>query len=149
MLSTAGLAWQEPAAETKDTVFQFQSMPPTWVVVLVVVPLVIAFAWWSYGGLSRIEPHNRAILSVLRGAAILLLLFAIAQPILETRTYTQIRSQIHFLVDDSASMQRKDTYPDAEQKRSRCGEAARASRNSPSVTPRGAGREGAREARTA
>lgn len=104
------------ATTTADQFFQFQNMPALWVVGLVVVPLVIGFAWWSYGGLTRIEPGTRAVLSVLRGLAILVCLFAIAQPILEIRHYTQIQSQVHILVDDSASMQLQDTYPDAEQK---------------------------------
>ena len=104
------------AEATADQFFQFQNMPELWVVGLVIVPLVIGFAWWSYGGLTRIAPRTRGILSVLRGLAILACLFAIAQPILEIRHYTQIQSQVHILVDDSASMQRRDTYPDAEQK---------------------------------
>ncbi len=93
----------------------FDNMPELWVIGLVIVPLVIAFAWWSYGGISRIEPRTRGILSVLRGGAILVCLVALSQPIMEIRQYTQIQSQVHILVDDSASMQRKDTYPDAEQ----------------------------------
>ncbi|MEE2887916.1 MAG: vWA domain-containing protein [Planctomycetota bacterium] len=103
------------AATSADQFFQFQNMPALWIVGLVIVPLVIGFAWWSYGGLARIAPRTRGVLSVLRGLAILLCLFAIAQPILEIRHYTQIQSQVHILVDDSASMQRRDTYPDAKQ----------------------------------
>ena len=105
----------EEASLTTEERLEFQNMPELWLVGLVLVPLVIAFAWWSYGGLSRLEPRTRVALSVLRGAAILVCLVALFQPILEIRQFTQIESQVHILIDDSASMQRKDTYPDPRQ----------------------------------
>ena len=110
---------QDPGAAPKaaeevhtEEQLDFENMPELWVVALLIVPLVIGFAWWSYGGLSRIEPRTRAVLSILRGAAIIVCLIALSQPIMEMRQYTQIQSQVHVLVDDSASMQRRDTYPD-------------------------------------
>ena len=48
---------------------EFLNMPELWVVGLVIAPLVLGFAWWSYGGLTRISARSRAILSVLRGLA--------------------------------------------------------------------------------
>ena len=105
----------EAASLTTEERLEFQNMPELWLVGLVLVPLVIAFAWWSYGGLSRLELRTRVVLSVLRGLAILACLIALFQPILEIREFTQIESQVHFLIDDSASMQRKDTYPDPRQ----------------------------------
>ncbi len=93
----------------------FLNLPELWIIGLVILPLVLAFAWWSYGGLSRLEPRTRVILSVLRGAAILCCLLALAQPVYERKSYTTLETQVHVLVDDSASMQRKDTYPDSTQ----------------------------------
>ena len=104
-----------PQIHVEETL-ELQNSPELWVLCLVILPLVIGFAWWSYGGLTRIEPRTRATLSVLRGLAIAVCLVAIFQPVMEVRQFTQIRSQVHILVDDSASMQRKDTYPDEKQR---------------------------------
>ncbi|MBK8978235.1 MAG: hypothetical protein IPM29_20210 [Planctomycetes bacterium] len=112
-------ATQEPAGEqaiqTQES-FLFLNLPPTWVVALVVLPLTIGFAWWAYGGLSRLEPRTRLLLASLRGLAIAACLFLAFQPAIERVRYTEVQSQVHVLVDDSASMRRKDTYPDDEQR---------------------------------
>ena len=50
----------DPAASA-DQFFQFQNLPALWVIALVIVPLVIGFAWWSYGGLTRIDPRTRTV----------------------------------------------------------------------------------------
>ena len=88
---------------------EFLNNPGLWVLCMVILPLVIGFAWWSYGGLTRIEPRTRAILSVLRGLAIAVCLVANFQPVMEVRQFTQIRSQVHLLVDDSPRIPRRDT----------------------------------------
>ncbi len=108
---------QDPAGAAIQTErrLDFLNMPELWVVGLVVLPLAVAFAWWSYGGVRRLEPRTRVILSTLRGITILVCLVAIAQPILELIQYTRLQTQVHVLVDDSASMQRRDTYPDEAQ----------------------------------
>lgn len=115
-------AWQagidDPARArvvTEET-FRFLGMPELWVVVLVLLPGVLLFAWWAYAGLRRLEPRPRALLVGLRGLAVIALLLAIFQPAFETKRYTTVQTQVHVLVDDSASMQRKDTYPDPDQR---------------------------------
>ena len=91
-------------------------MPELWVVALLVVPAVVAFAWWTYAGLRRMESRSRVLLAALRGLALAVLLFALFQPVIEQVRYTTVRTQVQVLVDDSASMQRRDTYPDGEQR---------------------------------
>ncbi|MFO1052582.1 MAG: VWA domain-containing protein [Planctomycetota bacterium] len=97
--------------QTEET-FRFLALPPAWVLGLVVLPAIVLFARWSYGGLARLEPSTRALLATLRGLAILFCVFLLLQPAFERVRYSQIKGQVHVLVDDSASMQRKDSYPE-------------------------------------
>lgn len=101
-----------------EETFRFLSAPPAWVVGLVLLPLLALFTWWSYCGLERLEPRVRWTLSVGRGIAVALCLLALFRPAFEKVSYTTRRAQVHVLVDDSASMQRKDSYPDARQQQS-------------------------------
>ena len=57
----AAQAAAEAAEIHTEERLQWQNMPELWVVGLVIAPLVLAFAWWSYGGLSRIEPKYRVM----------------------------------------------------------------------------------------
>ncbi len=109
---------QDPAAATTTYVeetFRFLSLPPLWVLALLVFPATVAFAWWSYGGLARLERGTRIVLSCLRWVAIVLCCLLVFQPAFETTTWRRTQNQVHVLVDDSASMLRKDRYPAAEQ----------------------------------
>jgi hypothetical protein len=106
----------DPAAQTYvEETFRFLHLPPTWVLALLVLPASVAFVWWSYSGLVRLERPTRIVLSVLRWLAIAICCLLLFQPAFETTTYRKTQNQIHVLVDDSASMQRKDRYPAAEQ----------------------------------
>lgn len=109
---------QDPAETTlhTETVFRFLAAPPLWVIALIVVPGAAAFAWWSYTGLKRMESRSRAVLAAFRCLAILFCCALLFQPAWETTTWRRTRSQVHVLVDDSASMQRKDTYPEGEER---------------------------------
>jgi hypothetical protein len=64
--------------------------------------------------LTRLEPRSRFVLATLRWLAIAICCVLIFQPAFETTTYRKTQNQVHVLVDDSASMQRKDRYPDSE-----------------------------------
>jgi len=86
------------------------------VLALVVLPGSVAFAWWSYSGLRRLETPTRATLSALRWLAVVLCCLLLFQPAFEITTYRKTRNQVHVLVDDSASMARKDRYPADQQK---------------------------------
>jgi uncharacterized membrane protein len=107
--------------------FLFLALPPLWVLGLVILPATIAFSWWCYGGLKRLDRKTRITLAALRGLAIAICLVVLFQPAWETKRYTQRRTQIHVLVDDSASMGRRDTYPDDQTRAQRLEDAANVS----------------------
>jgi uncharacterized membrane protein len=106
----------DPAAQTYvEETFRFLHLPATWVLVLLVLPATVLFAWWSYGGLVRLERPTRIVLATLRWLAIAICCLLLFQPAFETTIYRKTQNQVHVLVDDSASMQRKDRYPAADQ----------------------------------
>ena len=109
---------QDPPTETttySEETFRFLAAPPLWVLALLVLPATALFAWWAYGGLHRLERTTRITLSVLRAAAIALCCVLLFQPAFEITTYRRTQNQVHVLVDDSASMARRDRYPEPEQ----------------------------------
>lgn len=97
--------------------FRFLAAPKLWVIALIVVPAIILVATWSYSGLKRLERAPRIALSVLRSLAILFCCFLLFQPSFEITTYRKTQNQVHVLIDDSASMLRRDIYPDPEQQK--------------------------------
>ncbi len=101
--------------QTEET-FLFLNLPAAWVIGLILIPGVIFVAWWSYAGISRLERPTRILLGSLRALALILGLLILFQPAFERIRYSKVQTQVHVLVDDSASMQRKDTYPDSEQR---------------------------------
>ncbi|MCR9245580.1 MAG: VWA domain-containing protein [bacterium] len=120
----ATLLWQDPSTATNtpesathvEETFRLLNAPPLWVTILVILPLTVAFAYWSYSGLTRLERPVRVTLSILRWLAIAVCLLLVFEPAFELTTYRKTRHQVHVLVDDSASMQRKDRYPDETQR---------------------------------
>ncbi len=116
------LQQQAPSGDPSETTtyveetFRFLNLPPLWVLALVVLPGSVAFAWWSYSGLRRLETPTRTTLSALRWLAVVLCCLLLFQPAFEITTYRKTRNQVHVLVDDSASMARKDRYPADEQR---------------------------------
>lgn len=109
---------QDPKPELatySEETFRFLAAPPLWVLALLVVPATALFAWWAYSGLQRLERPTRITLSVLRALAIAVCCVLLFQPAFEITTYRRTQNQVHVLVDDSASMGRKDRYPDSEQ----------------------------------
>ncbi|MCB9878717.1 MAG: hypothetical protein H6835_14065, partial [Planctomycetes bacterium] len=109
---------QDPESSTYvEEVFRFANAPPLWVLALIVIPATVLFAWWSYSGLSRLERPTRTVLSVLRWLAIAIACVLLFQPVFEVTTYRKTQNQVHVLVDDSASMSRKDGYPDEDEAR--------------------------------
>jgi hypothetical protein len=89
------------------------AMPELWVVVLVLVPAVVAAVAFCYrrerGTLDR---ASRWTLAAIRVAILLLILFLLFHPIIETTIYQVRRPTLAVLIDDSASMQREDRYAD-------------------------------------
>ncbi len=83
---------------------------PAWLLVLVVLPALFLFVRWSYRGETGLSPSRRRTLSALRLIGLLLLLLALLRPAAEWTKSQRIRSQVHFLLDDSASMSRHEAY---------------------------------------
>ncbi len=131
MIAQAALQAGKTAAR-----FRFEALPHPWVVFLVILPLVLLFAWFLYGRSQGVEGARRWILSALRAAAILLLVLALFRPILEKIRTREVRDQVLFLVDGSASMGRVDGYPDDEKTRDLSREAGLAGGESPSSLTR-------------
>ncbi|MEY4830649.1 MAG: hypothetical protein RLZZ562_2445 [Planctomycetota bacterium] len=108
--------WFQGDSTHVEETFRFLWLPPYWVLALVVFPAIALAAWWSYTGLTRLERNTRITLSTLRGAAIALCCVLLFQPAWETTVYRKTQNQVHVLVDDSASMSRKDAYPEGDQR---------------------------------
>src|SRR5262245_32760980 len=108
---------QEAGNAHREQTFRFLAAPPLWVIALIVVPGIALVAFWSYGGLKRLERRPRIALSLLRGLAVACCCLLLFQPAWETTTYRTTQNQVHVLVDDSASMSRRDSYPDDAQQR--------------------------------
>ena len=88
---------------------RFLDMPPAWVVVLVVLPLFLGVTWLGYGRES-LKSSTRLLLSGLRMAAFLLLFLVLARPVIVERREEVHPAGVLVLLDDSASMRRKDAY---------------------------------------
>lgn len=102
-------------ATYSEETFRFLAAPPLWVIALLIVPATAVFAWWSYTGLQRLERPTRIVLASLRWLAIAICCVLLFQPAFEITTYRRTQNQVHVLIDDSASMGRKDRYPNADQ----------------------------------
>lgn len=90
-------------------------LPAAWIVVLIVVPLVVAYVTFFY---RREVPIGRGAwrgwLAGLRCAVILLALAMLAEPVRRRTTYETRDSSLLVLVDDSLSMDIVDRYADRE-----------------------------------
>ncbi len=89
--------------------FRLLDAPEAWIVVLLVLPACAALAWLAYARES-IRPGARRILSLLRLAAILLLVAVLFRPVFVSRREEIRPAEVLVLVDDSASMLRSDAY---------------------------------------
>lgn len=94
------------------------NMPELWVVVLVLVPAVILIVSWLYRReRGNLTTPTRVMLTVIRIAIVLLVLFLLFQPVMETTVYQVRKPTLAVLIDESASMQRSDRYADAKTRR--------------------------------
>ncbi|HUR27321.1 MAG TPA: hypothetical protein VM509_03990 [Planctomycetota bacterium] len=98
----------EPSIGTRAT-FRLIDLPPAWVLVLVVAPLVFAVCWLGYRG-ERLSKAARFLLAGLRMGAIVTLLIVLFRPVLVERREDVQKAEVLVLLDDSASMRRKDAY---------------------------------------
>lgn len=84
-------------------------LPPAWVVVLVVLPLVALVAGGAYWR-EAIGRRPRIVLASLRAVSLLLLLLVLARPVKVLQQQDVQAPEVLVLVDDSASMAKADDY---------------------------------------
>lgn len=118
--SIASVAWpallaaqeiaNDDAKLTPEFTLRWLSAPPAWVTGLVLVPLIAGLVWWSYRRQGQLTTGQRVTLTALRCIAAILILLAIYRPALEISRNLKVRTEVHFLVDDSASMGRQESY---------------------------------------
>ncbi len=108
----------QDAALSADAKLETQSAlrwlgaPPAWVTGLIVVPLLIGIVWWSYRRQPGLGRKKKFVLAGLRFAAVVAILVAIYRPAVEVTRNLKVRTELHMLVDDSASMSRQEAYAD-------------------------------------
>ena len=102
----------EPTTESAQLLFE--QMPATWVVGLVLAPAVVLLAIWAYPKPAR---GPRRLLSVLRTLLLALAVALAAGPYLRRSSVAEEPAPLVLLVDDSASLQRRDALaPEALQR---------------------------------
>lgn len=84
-------------------------LPPAWVIVLVVLPLAALIAGAAYWR-EALPRRARAVLAGLRLASFLLLLLVLARPVKVRQQQDVQPAEVLVLVDDSASMAKRDDY---------------------------------------
>ncbi|HTF87028.1 MAG TPA: hypothetical protein VK843_01375 [Planctomycetota bacterium] len=104
----AAAAQAEPSIGTRAS-FRLIDLPPAWVLVLIVAPLCFAVCYLGYRG-ERLSRGARLLLASLRMAAIVTLLIVLFRPVLVERREDVQKAEVLVLLDDSASMRRKDAY---------------------------------------
>jgi uncharacterized membrane protein len=101
------------AADTVVTQFRWRSRPELWLVVLVLIPLVIAFVWWIYRREADTASSRwKRVLGFFRVAVILAILAMLFEPYAETSRQRTVRANLVVLLDTSASMSFADRYTD-------------------------------------
>ncbi|MCI0589462.1 MAG: VWA domain-containing protein [Planctomycetes bacterium] len=101
---------------TESESIRFLDAPPAWVVALAIVPGAILLARFTYGW-GQVEGRAlRLFLAGLRATAFLALAAVLFRPVVEKTRFLVRRAPLVVLLDDSASMQRRDSYPDEEER---------------------------------
>lgn len=93
---------------TRET-FSLVDLPPSWVVVLVFVPLVVGLVSLAYAR-EELSLPRRVTLAGLRALALGLLLLILARPVQVEHRERVTPPSVLVLIDDSASMLREDSY---------------------------------------
>ncbi len=95
--------------ETQSASWRFLELPAPWVLAMVIIPLAIGISYLAYRR-EPIKPGVRATLVTLRSLSFLALLLVLFRPVrVESRENVEAAGVL-VLVDDSASMVRKDSY---------------------------------------
>lgn len=107
-LAAAQVAEPEKLTGTSQTL-EFLDLPALWLLVLVLIPLLALVAFVGYWKES-LSPRSKVFMSALRFASLLLLLLVLFRPVFEKRREEVLPAEVVVLVDDSASMLRRDAY---------------------------------------
>ncbi len=98
-------------AETSTTSIRWHALPPLWVLVLVLLPLVLFGVRFFYRReAGRVGHRLRIAMGGLRAAAILLVLAALFGPYAETIEGLRFKRHLILCVDTSRSMDLRDLY---------------------------------------
>lgn len=89
--------------------FRLLDLPESWVLVLVLFPLLAIVSWIGYGR-ERLPNSMRWILVSLRFVALAALLLVLFRPVLVQKREEVREAEVLVLLDDSASMRRRDAY---------------------------------------
>jgi hypothetical protein len=120
----------------EETALRFRSLPPMWLLFMVMLPAIILFVWWIYRREGQTATSTgRRVLAVMRIMAITLILLLVFQPYAETSVKKLVKSHLVVLLDTSASMEFSDTYSDSG-KAGKTSEAAGLGGASPSTVSR-------------
>ena len=102
-------AGQAPEAAGVRETFRLLDLPEAWIVVLLILPATAILAWIGYAR-EALSTKARLTLVALRILALLLLLAVVFRPVFVKKREEVKPAEVLVLVDDSASMQRKDAY---------------------------------------
>jgi len=91
-----------------ETRLLFHHLPPTWVLGLVILPGILALAWFAYRRPRRRPPRQR-LLTALRSVLLALTVFLLLGPYLRQSRIREEPAPLALLLDDSASLQRRDS----------------------------------------
>ncbi|MEY2806120.1 MAG: hypothetical protein RIR65_537, partial [Planctomycetota bacterium] len=99
-------ALAQGASDTRHE-YKLVDLPPAWVVVLVVLPLLALVAWIGYAR-APLSLRRRVVLALLRASSLALFLAILARPVQVQRREEVRQAEVLVLHDDSASMRRED-----------------------------------------
>ncbi len=93
--------------------FQFLAAPPLWITVLILLPVLFLFVGFVYRReASSASSNAKMLLAGLRLIALVTVLLILFQPVNRSQVFSVSRSIVAFLVDESASMDRREEYPE-------------------------------------
>lgn len=109
-MSPQSFPWMHLLAEEMRSDVRWRHLPPSWVIVLLILPVVAFLSWWAYRRERTVSPFLRLVMATLRGAALALFLVALFAPYMEISDTRVVRSHLIVLVDNSQSMATVDGY---------------------------------------
>ena len=92
---------------------EFLSAPPGWVTALLIIPAILVIVGLIYRReASSASVRGKWLLGGLRVLAILILLLVLYEPVEKSQVFSVTRSVVAVVMDESASMDRKESYED-------------------------------------